>query len=151
MYITRHLSYFICVEPLSLEPPCILKEVENCNAVEGEAGKFSCCISGNPTPDVCWYKDNEKLQESRQFTMLVKSDENYVLVITHSTPGFEGCYTCEATNSEGSVKSSGNLSVESMHEESALSHSEDLCEKNTVEIKKENAEDYYTLLQELGR
>ena len=59
-------------------------ELENCFTVEGGVAKFKCKCVGNPEPEVNWYKDNEKLSESKQYTILFDADDNCVLIITHS-------------------------------------------------------------------
>ena len=79
------------------------------------------------------------------------------MIVTQSSPDFEGCYTCEANNSEGHVKTSGNLSVKSLYADcncftrEHVSDAEELSEKVPVEIKKENVENYYEMQEELGR
>lgn len=125
--------------------------------VEGGAARFTCRVSGNPEPEVNWYKDNEKLSESKQFTMLFDADENCVLIITQSNHDTAGSYTCVATNSEGTVKSSSILFVEGLQTEydseteEEVSDPEPQEERGQVDIKKEDAESYYVLKEELGR
>ena len=68
-----------------------------------------------------------------------------------------GNYTCVATNSEGTVKSSAILFVEGLQTEydseteEEISDPEPLPEKEKVEILKEDVESYYVLKEELGR
>lgn len=92
--------------------------------------------------------------------MLMRSEHCYVLLITHSTPEIEGLYTCEATNSEGSAKSSGTLTVESLHRNSHHSDNEeedddenvgDLDPKDNCEVRNDDLAEYYTTHEELGR
>lgn len=138
-------------------PPIFTKELEDCFIFEGNAAKFKCCVVGNPDPDVEWFKDGEKLFESKQFTMLFDADDNCVLIITHGSSDTAGKITCVAKNSEGTVTSSSMLYVEGLvteyesESEDEVSDPEPLPEKDDVVIKKEEIETYYTLKDELGR
>ena len=62
-----------------------LVELENCFIVEGGAARFKGKVRGKPEPEISWYKDNEKIEESKQFSILFDADENCVLVITQGS------------------------------------------------------------------
>lgn len=87
-------------------PPYFLVELENCFTVEGGVAKFKCKCVGNPEPEVNWYKDNEKLSESKQYTILFDADDNCVLIITHSNHDTAGKRS--SPNFTSNIK--GNLS-----------------------------------------
>ena len=148
---------FITIGLIPFGPPYIVQELQNCFVKEGGAAKFTCRVSGNPEPEVCWFKDNEKLVECKQFTMLYDSKENCVLVITESNHDTAGSYTCVATNAEGSIKCSATLYYEALateyedDTEDEISDPEPLPEKLPVEINKEDVETYYVMKEELGR
>ncbi len=93
-------------------PPSFTKELEDCFIFENNAAKFKCRVIGNPEPEVEWFKDGEKVKESKQFTMLFDADDNCVLIITQGSSDAAGKFTCVAKNSEGTVTSSSMLYVE---------------------------------------
>lgn len=94
--------------------------------------------------------------------MLVQPDACHILVVTRSTVDFVGEYTCKATNSEGTAKTHGKLEIKSLSfdqgdgDESSeeISCSDDENEfqgKEPLTIQRESVDDYYTLLEELGK
>eukprot|EP00794_Sanderia_malayensis_P017278 gene17279-19005_t len=138
-------------------PPFFTRELEDCFIFENNAAKFICRAAGNPEPEVEWFKDGEKVLESKQFTMLFDADDNCVLIITQGTSDAAGKFTCVAKNSEGTVTSSAMLYVEGLvteyesESEDEVSDPEPLPERDPVVVRKEDVENSYTLKDELGR
>lgn len=138
-------------------PPYFLKDLENCFVCEGGAAKFICRCHGNPEPEITWFKDKERINESKQFTMLFDADENCVLIITQSNHDTAGSYTCVASNTEGTAKSSAMLYVEGLQTEydseteDEVSDPEPQPERGEIVVKKEDVETHYVLKEELGR
>jgi len=73
--------------------------------------KLTCSVSGVPEPDIQWYRNGEKIYSSINCCMR----NNYGLVsleIAVASHENEGQYLCEATNSEGTVSCSAQITVE---------------------------------------
>lgn len=51
---------FMCIERMA---PMILGNLENQTTMIGETIEVACPASGNPTPHITWFKDNETLVE----------------------------------------------------------------------------------------
>ena len=70
-----------------------------------------------------------------------------------------GVYTCFATNTQGTISSKATLFCEmdlteppsTESDDDHVSDPEDLPDKEAVDIRKEDAEIYYVLKEELGR
>ena len=75
-------------------PPCITKELEDRTVRESTAAKFIC--HGTARCSACWYKNDEPIAESKDFTMLeevITTNPNtcqYVLVVTRSYTNYAG-------------------------------------------------------------
>ena len=92
--------------------PQFTEPLQPCAVKEGGAAKFTCRVSGHPTPQITWYRDGEQLQEGHHYSMLTTNDDSHMLVITGCTQGFQGSYKCVATNCEGCVESEGELAIQ---------------------------------------
>ena len=71
---------------------------------------FPC--SGNPEPDVSWYKDNQAIFESRRIKFLYEDDGLCSLVVRDITTEDRGKYKCVASNRKGKIQCSCELFVE---------------------------------------
>lgn len=73
--------------------------------------KLSCTVSGVPEPDIQWYKNGEKIYSSLNCCMRNNSGlvSLEIAVAAHEN---EGQYVCEASNSEGTVSCSAQITVE---------------------------------------
>ncbi|KFD70456.1 hypothetical protein M514_00956 [Trichuris suis] len=68
-------------------------------------------VSGNPTPEVHWYRDGKLLDLSKDVEIASTSDGTVTLVIQHAKVEDQGNYRCEAVNILGSACSKAPLSV----------------------------------------
>lgn len=133
-------------------------KLQNCEIIEGSAARFVCQVSGNPEPEVEWYRDGKLLKESKQLTFLYDDGDNCRLIITKGGTADAGEYTCVAENRFGKVSSSARLLVDtgttdeetaSEASESEMSGSE--VDEVNLEMKKEKITKYYTIKDELGK
>ena len=72
---------------MPLGPPVFIQHLTNCEIIENSAARFECKVSGNPEPEVEWYKDGKLLKESKQLTFLYDDNDNCTIAYRH---GFNG-------------------------------------------------------------
>ena len=143
---------------MPLGPPVFIQHLTNCEIIENSAARFECKVSGNPEPEVEWYKDGRLLKESKQLTFLYDDNDNCKLIITKGTAADAGEYTVVAENPHGKVSSTALLVIDtcstddetaSESELSELSGSE--SEEKKFAAKEEKITKYYTVQDELGK
>lgn len=67
-------------------------------------------VKAYPKPIVKWYKDDEKLSETRKIRFLSR-DDNQILFNPSSLPGDSGVYRCEVVNELGSLSKTFDVKV----------------------------------------
>jgi len=93
--------------------PCFILKPSDVDAVEGTPVKLKCRVTGVPTPDVRWYRDNEPLIESDKYHMDV-DDDLYSLTINDVTEDDSGHYKVIARNSAGREHATADVTVKRM-------------------------------------
>ncbi|XP_033482702.2 alpha-protein kinase 3 [Epinephelus lanceolatus] len=85
---------------------------ENCNV------KFSCVVTGHPTPQVIWYKDDMQLDRYCGLPKyeVFRNGQNHSLHIYNCTGEDAAIYQASASNNKGIVSCSGVLEVGEMNE-----------------------------------
>lgn len=155
LLISDLVSY---IDGMPLGPPVFIQHLTNCEIIENSAARFECKVSGNPEPEVEWYKDGRLLKESKQLTFLYDDNDNCKLIITKGTAADAGEYTVVAENPHGKVSSSARLVIDtgstddetaSESELSELSGSE--TEETKMTAKEEKITKYYTVQDEVGK
>jgi len=148
----------VSLDGLPLGPPVFIQHLTNCEIIENSAARFECKVSGNPEPEVEWYKDGRLLKESKQLTFLYDDNDNCKLIITKGTAADAGEYKVVAKNAHGKVSSTALLLIDtgstddetaSESELSELSASEN--EEKTITANEEKITKYYTVQEELGK
>ena len=90
--------------------PEVIKPTEAVEVEEGKPARIECQISGQPKPTVEWFKDSEKVKESKRIR--AESDnETFSLNFKETELDDEGDYKCVACNEFGSVSSQAELLV----------------------------------------
>ncbi|KAM6220893.1 vascular endothelial growth factor receptor 2 [Rhynchocyon petersi] len=97
--------------------PVITGNLENQTTSIGETIEVSCTASGNPAPQITWFKDNETLVED---SGIVLKDGNQNLTIRRVRKEDEGLYTCQACNVLGCVKTETFFMIEGAQEKTNL-------------------------------
>ena len=82
----------------------------NATAIENKPYQLQVQAKGVPTPEVVFYKDDNKIAESEKI-MIQTSDKNHVLSLKNAELQDRGVYKCIATNQAGQVESECNLDV----------------------------------------
>lgn len=92
--------------------PVIKQRLESITTKDGGQALFETEIIGIPTPTIIWYKDEEMLHPSEEFT-IAYSEENVASLYIHDVlPEDAGNYIVVAKNELGTVTTSATLIVE---------------------------------------
>lgn len=67
-------------------------------------------VSGNPKPEVSWYKDGNIIKESPKYRMK-RDGDSVCLYVQDCTPEDSGIYRCIASNKEGDDTCDAQLQV----------------------------------------
>lgn len=91
-----------------LEPASLEEGLTNQVTAPGSSVLFKCKGSGNPSPNVTWMFNADRLKPSQQYQITKDS-----LIITNVRAEDEGMYQCVLDNGIGSAQSHGMLSLDS--------------------------------------
>ena len=101
--------------PLDLAPapvaPTFTLPLENQKTTEGRPTQLDVRVSGAPEPEISWLKDDRPIMTGERIYAEKKGDL-YSLTISDVDIEDEGTYTCQATNTAGTVTSTADLNVE---------------------------------------
>lgn len=79
---------------------------------EGKQFKFECKLTGNPTPEILWLKDDLSVQNNPDYqTKFDAKDGACTLTIDETFVEDSARFTCRATNSVGKAETSALLTV----------------------------------------
>lgn len=94
-------------------PPMFTKQLAPKKVMDGEEVKFHCMVSGNPMPEVTWYKDDRVVEDNPDFrTLYNKKTGECLLLILEVFPQDTAEYRCVAVNNYGTATTRGRLDVE---------------------------------------
>ena len=97
------------VEPTE---PDIRRPLESQTVQDGSTARLECMISGDPKPNVTWFKEAKVIQPSDDFLQFQDDDNMVSLVIREVFPEDAGRYLVVAKNSSGTASCSAELVVE---------------------------------------
>ena len=83
--------------------PRITARLADVRVVEGQPLRLECKVEGEPTPEVIWYKDGERVYPSDRVQIEVAPDGTSRLIIPKATMDDDGLYRVIATNPAGSA------------------------------------------------
>ena len=99
--------------------PLMTSPLTDTNVVDGDTATLECHVTGQPTPDVTWHKDNELL--------INRSDrcQSYVdgvarLVLDDVVATIAGMYRCTAKNLAGEANSEAKVVVSGVYSDRRL-------------------------------
>ncbi len=90
------------------EKPQILEPLQDITVCDGESAVLSVQVSGNPPPEITWYKNDKPITD----IPTKQEDTVYKCTLKKTTLSDTAKYSVTATNSMGTAKSSCNLVVE---------------------------------------
>lgn len=96
---------------INYSPPSFVRQLKNATIKEGERFTFQCAVTGDPVPNVEWFKDGLSLQDNPDYRQTI---DNGVCTLTIDDPFAEDSarFTCKASNSVGAADTTGVLSVQ---------------------------------------
>lgn len=110
-WLTRLFSLLnICIFN-NLQEPKIEIDLKDKTIKEGEEVTFLCQMSGNPLPDVSWYREDELIFTNDIYNISENGRGLHVLKIGLALEGDDGHYEIRGRNSLGTVKSSAVLRI----------------------------------------
>lgn len=77
---------------------------------EGDTLKLKAVLLGEPSPDVTWYINGKRLDESQNIKIFTEKS-TYIVVIHNITCDMSGQVVCKAVNEYGEASSSAQLTV----------------------------------------
>jgi len=89
---------------------------------DGQALNLKCSVSGDPEPQITWFKDNSPLSSSDIIDLKYKQGLA-TLTINEVFPEDQGVYQCKAVNSLGAVESSCKLTILPMEQTAKMNGS----------------------------
>ncbi|XP_077997324.1 muscle M-line assembly protein unc-89-like [Glandiceps talaboti] len=92
--------------------PRIVEDLEDEVVLEGSAARFECRISGDPEPEIFWFKNGKGISENRKYQFEFEGDDIVILLVQQVSTADLGNYTCRAKNSAGQVETCASLTVE---------------------------------------
>ncbi|XP_051759853.1 obscurin-like [Ctenopharyngodon idella] len=130
-------------EEMLTEPPAVQVAIEDLTVRPGQPATFSAIITGQPTPEIQWFK-NDKEISSNEYTEIVQSSARCSLTLLGTQTEDCGTYTCIASNSAGQASCQAKLSVDAGPDE--------IEEEREVEFgKRRKLHSVYEVYEEIGR
>ena len=96
------------------ESPKFIQPLKSQEVLKGSAAKLEVRITGEPEPDIEWFKDEYPIEEGGNFRIEFDDTDSCVLVINSARPEDEGLYWCVASNTFGKAISEAQLLVTGM-------------------------------------
>ena len=94
-------------------PPKFTFECASINCMDGEEVTFRCVVSGNPMPEITWYRNDQPVEENPDFQCSYnRKTGECILHIMEVFPQDNGEYQCIAVNPYGTAITSANLKVD---------------------------------------
>lgn len=90
--------------------PQFLIKPKDVTGVDGTSVRLECQVTGAPTPEVRWYRDNEPLIEGEKYQFEV-NDDMYAMIINDVTEEDTGNYKVIARNSAGREHCTADVTV----------------------------------------
>ncbi|XP_043103008.1 obscurin [Puntigrus tetrazona] len=130
-------------EELLTEPPAVHVAIEDLTVRPGQPATFSAIITGQPTPDIQWFKDDKEIL-SNDYTEIFQSSARCSLTLLNTQVEDCGIYTCISSNSAGQASCFAKLSVDT--------GPDDIEEEREVEFgKRRKLHSVYDVHEEIGR
>ncbi|XP_062429784.1 palladin isoform X4 [Rhea pennata] len=92
--------------------PVFIEKLQNTGVAEGYPVRLECRISGEPSPQIFWKKENESLTYNTDRVSMHQDNHGYIcLLIQGATKEDAGWYTVSAKNEAGIVSCTARLDV----------------------------------------
>ncbi|KAK2586833.1 hypothetical protein KPH14_009772, partial [Odynerus spinipes] len=92
--------------------PRFIQEITDAYVKEGEKVVFECTYSGNPAPDVVWYKNDKLIMNTENLKIRIRDEEKKTsLTVQSATREDDAVYVCKATSEIGLAITKAKLRV----------------------------------------
>ena len=92
--------------------PEFKEKLKSMRVNEGEPAQFDVRVSGNPEPNMAWFRGTHAIKNEGRFTVKTgEGDELHSLIIDETTLDDAGTYKCVASNEAGKATCRGELDV----------------------------------------
>ncbi len=91
--------------------PCFTTDLDTTTAREGHPCTLRCVVTGRPTPNVTWFKDDKVIKSDKTHEILY-IDNVATLTFRKLNLFNAGRYHCKAVNPAGEATTSAELIVE---------------------------------------
>uniref|UniRef100_A0A0B7BN15 Uncharacterized protein n=1 Tax=Arion vulgaris TaxID=1028688 RepID=A0A0B7BN15_9EUPU len=113
-------------DPHAAEIPEFTMGLRKVQAVQGKSARFECDVSGNPKPDIQWYKGVREIFDSDKFEIRTEGDKQ-ILVIRDIYGEDADEYSVRASNRGGSRISRAELEIRSPPKINVPPRFRDIC------------------------
>ena len=92
--------------------PDFKKKLKSLQIREGEPAQFDVQVSGNPEPNIAWFRGTQVIKNEGRFTVKTGAgDEQHSLIIDETILDDAGTYKCVASNEAGKATCRAELDV----------------------------------------
>uniref|UniRef100_A0A3B4G811 Ig-like domain-containing protein n=1 Tax=Pundamilia nyererei TaxID=303518 RepID=A0A3B4G811_9CICH len=114
-YICEAVNYVgearsVAVFQVTETPPKCIIPLTDVTAAVGTPVILQCLVNGKPNPTAEWYKDGDRITDSR-YIIQVKTAGHFNLLITNVTQSDAGEYKCIIQNTAGCIETAALLKV----------------------------------------
>ena len=102
--------YFTAKQPEG-ESPKFIQPLKSQEVLEGSPAKLEVRISGEPEPEIEWFKDEQPIEDGGKFRIEFDDSDGCVLIINSARLEDKGQYRCVASNEFGKAISEAELLV----------------------------------------
>ncbi|XP_059156398.1 twitchin-like isoform X4 [Physella acuta] len=99
-------------DPKAADIPEFTSGLRKVQAVEGKSARFECDVSGNPKPDIQWFKGVREIYDSDKFEIVCEGTKQ-ILIVKNIYGEDADEYSVRATNRGGSRVSRAELEIRS--------------------------------------
>ncbi|XP_044748858.1 serine-rich adhesin for platelets [Coccinella septempunctata] len=103
--------YTATLQRSAIAPPKFTQELTDTVALENDKVEFEIHFLGQPSPNICWFKDGFEIFSGNRTRITTISDKS-VLTILRATIADEGEIKCTATNKAGHTSTKCKLTIE---------------------------------------
>lgn len=93
-------------------PPEIVQGLTNYSGEEGRPARFECEITGNPRPEIRWFKGAREITDGGKYSIF-SSGDHHTLVVNDLLNEDADDYSCRASNIAGTKSSRAELNIKS--------------------------------------
>ncbi|KAH0621550.1 hypothetical protein JD844_022945 [Phrynosoma platyrhinos] len=93
------------------QPPYFVRKLSSAQCVEGASSVFEYQVTGEPAPEIHWFRGNSQIFSSAHYIIIHNSDGSGSLMVNNCQRDDSGLYLCKGINSLGEATSSAELII----------------------------------------